>query len=137
MVFAKNEMENLSSAEKNNIKALIDKLETIYNRKDVSKAYDMISASLNEIIDDMEKTNGANLKQTVITIEVDEVKNFTPSEIKAIRLKNNLTQSLLAKFLCVSKKTVEAWESGKNKPNGPSSRLLELLSRKLISPVYS
>ena len=35
MVFAKNEMENLSSAEKNNIKALIDKLETIYNRKDV------------------------------------------------------------------------------------------------------
>ena len=103
----------------------------------MSKAYDMISASLNEIIDDMEKTNGTNLKQTVITIEVDEVKDFTPSEIKAIRLKNNLTQSLLAKFLCVSKKTVEAWESGKNKPNGPSSRLLELLSRKLISPVYS
>lgn len=103
----------------------------------MSKAYDMISASLNEIIDDMEKTNGANLKQTVITIEVDEVQDFTPSEIKAIRLKNNLTQSLLAKFLCVSKKTVEAWESGKNKPNGPSSRLLELLSRKLISPVYS
>ena len=26
-----------------------------------------------KIIDDMEKTNGANLKQTVITIEVDEV----------------------------------------------------------------
>lgn len=103
----------------------------------MSKAYDMISASLNEIIDDMEKTTGANLKQTVITIEVDEVQDFTPSEIKAIRLKNNLTQSLLAKFLCVSKKTVEAWESGKNKPNGPSSRLLELLSRKLISPVYS
>lgn len=103
----------------------------------MSKAYDMISASLNEIIDDMEKTNGANLKQTVITIEVDEVKDFIPREIKAIRLKNNLTQSLLAKFLCVSKKTVEAWESGKNKPNGPSSRLLELLSRKLISPVYS
>ena len=35
MVFAKNEMENLSSAEKNNIKALIDKLESVYNRKDV------------------------------------------------------------------------------------------------------
>ena len=59
----------------------------------MSKAYDMISASLNEIIDDMEKTNGANLKQTVITIEVDEVQDFTPSEIKAIRHKNNLTQS--------------------------------------------
>ncbi|SHF07140.1 helix-turn-helix domain-containing protein [Schwartzia succinivorans] len=103
----------------------------------MSKAYDMISASLNEIIDDVEKTNGANLKQTVLIIEVDEVKTFTPSEIKAIRLQNNLTQNLMAKFLCVSKKTVEAWESGKNKPNGPSSRLLELLARKAISPIYS
>jgi hypothetical protein len=35
MVFAKNEMENLSSAEKANIKMLIDKLETVYNRRDV------------------------------------------------------------------------------------------------------
>lgn len=36
MVFAKKEMDNLSATEKNSIKALIDKLETIYNRKDVS-----------------------------------------------------------------------------------------------------
>lgn len=103
----------------------------------MSEAFDMISASLNEIIDDMEKTGGANLKQTVLTIDVDTVRAFSPSEIKAIRLENNLTQNLLAKFLCVSKKTVEAWEAGKNKPNGPSSRLLELLSKKAISPIYS
>ena len=30
-----------------------------------------------------------------------------------------------------------AWEAGKNKPNGPSSRLLELLSRKAIIPLQS
>ncbi|WP_037325520.1 hypothetical protein [Anaerovibrio sp. RM50] len=35
MVFAKNEMDNLSPAEKNKIKALIDKLEIVLNRKDV------------------------------------------------------------------------------------------------------
>lgn len=35
MVFAKNEMENLSKTEKNNIKLLIEKLEKIYVRKDV------------------------------------------------------------------------------------------------------
>ena len=34
MVFAKNEMENLSAAERNNIKILIDRLEVVYNRKD-------------------------------------------------------------------------------------------------------
>ena len=31
---------------------------------------------------------------------------FTPSEIRNIRMENNLTQNLLAKFLCVSKKTI-------------------------------
>ena len=30
----------------------------------MSEAYDMISASLNEIIDDIEKNNGENLRQT-------------------------------------------------------------------------
>ena len=33
MVFAKNDMENLSKAERNNIKQLIERLENYYNRK--------------------------------------------------------------------------------------------------------
>ena len=101
----------------------------------MSKAYDMIITSLNEIIDDIEVTNGANLKQTVLTIDVDNVRNFTPSEIRNIRMENNLTQNLLAKFLCVSKKTIEAWESGRNTPSGPSKRLLELLAQKVVTPI--
>ncbi|MBE6105986.1 DNA-binding transcriptional regulator [Anaerovibrio lipolyticus] len=101
----------------------------------MSKAYNMVSASLNEVIDDLENSNGSNLKRTILTIDVNTVRTFTPSEIKNIRLENNLTQNLLAKFLCVSKKTVEAWEAGKNKPNGPSSRLLDLLSKKAIAPL--
>ena len=103
----------------------------------MSKAYDMISTSLNEIIDDIEVTNGANLKQTVLTIDVDNVRNFTPSEIRNIRMENNLTQNQLAKFLCVSKKTIEAWESGRNTPSGPSKRLLELLAQKVVTPIVS
>ena len=103
----------------------------------MSKAYDMIRASLNEIIDDIEVSNGANLKQTILTIDVDNVRNFTPSEIRNIRMENNLTQNLLAKFLCVSKKTIEAWESGRNTPSGPSKRLLELLAQKVVTPIVS
>ena len=67
----------------------------------------MVSASLNEIIDDLETSNGSNLKQTVLTIDVNTVRTFTPSEIKTIRLENNRTQNLLAKFLCVSKKQLK------------------------------
>lgn len=103
----------------------------------MSEAYDMISASLNEIINDLETANGANLKQTVLTVNVNNLHTFTPAEIKNIRVENNLTQNLLAKFLGVTKKTVEAWEAGRNTPNGPSSRLLELLAKKAISPVVS
>ncbi len=40
---------------------------------------------------------------------------------------------LFAQYLGVSPKTVEAWEAGKNKPSGSSSRLLELLDEKKIS----
>lgn len=62
----------------------------------MSRAYDIISTSLNEIINDMKKTNGANLRQTVLTIEVNTVKDFTPSEIKAIRLQNNQRPPLIS-----------------------------------------
>ena len=45
-------------------------------------------------------------------------------EIKGIRNRLNMTQAVFALFMGVSKKTVEAWESGQNIPNGPSLRLL-------------
>lgn len=98
----------------------------------MSTAYDMISASLNELIEDIELNDGKNLSASVLEVNIEPVKKFSAAEIKDIRLKNNLTQSILAGFLCVSKKTVEAWEAGRNVPNGPSSRLLELLNNRSI-----
>ena len=79
----------------------------------MSKTYDMIADSFQELISDYETTGGKNLTHDTFRIALEPAKD--------------LTQSLLAKFLCVSKKTVEAWESGRNQPNGPSRRLLELL----------
>lgn len=40
----------------------------------MSKAYEMISESLNEIIEDLEKTDGKNLKREVLSLEVEEKK---------------------------------------------------------------
>ena len=93
----------------------------------MSKTYDMIADSFQELISDYETTGGKNLTHETFRIALEPAKEFTAEDVKNIRARNHLTQSLLAKFLCVSKKTVEAWESGRNQPNGPSRRLLELL----------
>ncbi|WP_029541334.1 helix-turn-helix domain-containing protein [Selenomonas sp. AB3002] len=101
----------------------------------MSRTYDMIAGSLNELIADYEENNGANLTHETLTINIAPARKFSGAEVRSIRLKNNLTQAVLAKYLCVSKKTIEAWESGRNTPNGPSSRLLELLDRQAVSIV--
>lgn len=40
---------------------------------------------------------------------------------------------MFARWFGVSTRTVEAWENGKNKPSGPSSRLLGLLQSNRLS----
>ena len=64
---------------------------------------------------------------------VEPVKEYTAEDIKNIRKKTGTSQGFLAKWLGVSKKTVQAWESGMNVPNGPSARLLSLLENESIS----
>ena len=99
----------------------------------MTRTYNMIAASLNELITDFEGNNKQNLAHSVLTVDIAPARKFTGEDVRSIRQKNHLTQSILAKYLCVSKKTIEAWESGRNTPSGPSSRLLELLDRQVIS----
>ena len=48
----------------------------------MSKAYDMISESLNEIISDLEKNDGKNLKREVISKEKYETKKIFVADRK-------------------------------------------------------
>ncbi|WP_081676162.1 helix-turn-helix domain-containing protein [Butyrivibrio sp. AC2005] len=54
---------------------------------------------------------------------------YTNEEIKVIRNKAGMTQSVLANYMGVSKKTVEAWELGRTHPTGPACRLLNILDQ--------
>ena len=67
------------------------------------------------------------------TDKVLPVKEYTAEDIKRIRKKNGLTQGFLANWLGVSKKTVQAWESGRNIPNGTSARLLSLIEANIVA----
>ena len=65
----------------------------------------------------------------VKTFMILPVKRYTNTEIRDIRNRAGMTQSTLADYLGVSKKTVEAWENGRTHPTGPAYRLLEILEK--------
>lgn len=84
--------------------------------------FDEIKTGLNEAIE-YEK---GNLKANTKKLSLTPVEEFTASEIKDIRKNAGLTQVIFAKYLGVSLKTVEAWESGRNQPSGAACRMLSL-----------
>lgn len=67
-----------------------------------------------------------NLKAKTTTLAVKPIENFKPEEIRSIRMEAGLTQILFAKYMGVSVKTVEAWEAGRNPPDGAACRLLSM-----------
>ncbi|MDY6294968.1 MAG: helix-turn-helix domain-containing protein [Schwartzia succinivorans] len=101
----------------------------------MSKEFDILSAALDEAIVDA-KSGNKILKSETISIEIEPLVDYSADTIKDIRRRTGLTQSLFAKWLGVSTRTVEAWEAGRNKPSGPSSRLLSLLEKNKLSIAY-
>ncbi len=68
-------------------------------------------------------------KAKVKTLMIMPVKKYTNEEIRAIRNKSGMTQTVFANYMGVSKKTVEAWETGRTHPTGPAYRLLDILEQ--------
>lgn len=58
------------------------------------------------------------------------VKHYTAQQIKRIRVRNKASQGVFAAYLNTSKSTVQKWEQGQKKPNGPSLKLLNLVAEK-------
>lgn len=60
---------------------------------------------------------------------------FSPMDIKAIREKLNKSQSEFALMIGVSVATLQNWEQGRRKPEGPAMALLKVASYdpKLVS----
>ncbi|MBO4262078.1 MAG: helix-turn-helix domain-containing protein [Clostridia bacterium] len=68
-------------------------------------------------------------KAKVTVLSIQPLESFTAEDIKNIRLATGLTQVLFAKYMGVSPKTVEAWESGRNHPEGTACRLLTMTQK--------
>ena len=95
--------------------------------------FEDIKTGLNQAIE-YEKGKG---KAKVTVVAIFPVDQFSAADIKAIRLATGLTQVLFAKFMGVSVKTVEAWESGRNHPEGTACRLLSMTKKDPAFPIKS
>ncbi len=60
---------------------------------------------------------------------------FSPTEIRALRLRENASQAVFALHLNVSTGLVSQWERGERKPSGASLKLLTLVARKGLQAV--
>lgn len=90
----------------------------------MSSLFDDLREGLEEAIS-YEKGTGKARTKTYMILPVNEYSN---KEIREIRMKAGMTQSVFASYMGVSKKTVEAWECGRTHPTGPVFRLLDILA---------
>ena len=59
--------------------------------------------------------------------QISPVKDYAPHEIKAIREKNQYSQSFFGEYLGVPLKTLQEWEDGTDKPTGTALRIFQIL----------
>lgn len=61
------------------------------------------------------------------------VKVYNPSQIKRIRLRNKVSQSVFAAYLNTTPSTIQKWEQGQKKPSRIALKLLNLIDRHGLS----
>ena len=90
----------------------------------MSSLFEDLKQGLKEAIE-YERGSG---KARVKTYSITPIKEYSGKEIREIRMKAGMTQSVFASYMGVSIKTVEAWEGGRTHPTGPVFRLLDILA---------
>src|SRR6266853_395569 len=63
------------------------------------------------------------------------VRPLTPREIRAIREKEHVSQTVFANYLNVTSSLVSKWERGEKRPSGASLKLLSLVEKNGLAAV--
>lgn len=69
------------------------------------------------------------------TLCLTTVHEFSPAQVRALRVKNGLSQPVFARYLNVSDKLVKKWEQGDSKPAGPALKMLVLAEKKGLEAI--
>jgi putative transcriptional regulator len=76
---------------------------------------------------------GAVDRQTIREFDetcITPIEVMLPEQIKALRIREHISQPVFARYLNVSKNLVSDWERGVKKPGGPALRLLTVIQHK-------
>ena len=81
---------------------------------------------------------GLLTKQTMKAFDkmcLTPVEELTPDQIRAIRIKEQASQAVFARYLNVTTGLVSQWERGEKHPRGASLKLLTIVTRKGLQAV--
>ena len=63
------------------------------------------------------------------------VEDMTPEEVRELRMRENASQAVFARYLNVTTSLVSQWERGEKRPRGASLKLLTLVARNGLDAV--
>ena len=97
----------------------------------MSKFFEQLKGGLEEAL--AHKQGKITLRSEIIEIPEPPIA-YTANNIKNIRKRGDYSQSIFAKILNVSVKTVQSWESGDRAPSHAALRLLEIVDKGIYRP---
>jgi putative transcriptional regulator len=94
-------------------------------------------AAIHEMMEDLH-VGGVIDKQTMRRFDeacLTPIRPLQPAEIKAIREKEHVSQTVFANYLNVTSSLVSKWERGEKRPSGASLKLLSLVEKNGLAAV--
>ena len=88
-------------------------------------------AAIHETMEALHKV-GAVDKQTMRRFDeacLTPVQSLTPKQIKTLREREHVRQTVFANYLNVTPNLVSKWERGEKRPSGPALKLLSLVEK--------
>jgi putative transcriptional regulator len=94
-------------------------------------------AAVHETMEALHKV-GAVDKQTMRSFDdacLTPVQPLSAKQIKALRVREHVSQTVFANYLNVTPNLVSKWERGEKRPSGPALKLLALVEKHGIAAV--
>ena len=99
-------------------------------RSDAMAAVHETMESLHEI-DAIDKQTMRQFDEACLT----PIRQLSPEQIKSLRERERVSQTVFANYLNVTTSVVSKWERGEKRPSGPALKLLSLVERHGIAAV--